>query len=87
MIVKGVIMQGVPHGLRRSLRTWAGESGYAREVAEAALARTVGDNSVERAYLDTTYFERRKPLMQAWADFLDKPKPEEGSYVLKLRAV
>jgi integrase len=85
MIVKGVITQGVPHGLRRSLRTWAGESGYAREIAEAALAHTVGDNSVERAYLDTTYFERRKPLMQAWADFLDKPMPEEGSNVVSFR--
>ncbi len=46
MIVKGVITQGVPHGLRRSVRTWACEGGYAREVAEEVLSHTLGDNSV-----------------------------------------
>jgi integrase len=86
MVAKGTITQGVPHGLRGSLRTWAGDNGFAPEVAEAALAHTVGNNSVERAYLGTTYYDRRKPLMQAWADFLDMPLPEEGSNVVDIQA-
>ena len=38
-------------------------------VAEAALAHAVG-NSVEQAYHRTDLLEKRRELMQAWADFL-----------------
>ena len=54
-----------PHGLRSSFRTWCGETGVAREVAEAALAHTVG--GVEAAYSRGDYLERRRPVMDDWA--------------------
>ena len=57
------------HGLRASFRTWAAECTDApREVAEAALAHRVGDD-VERAYARTTFFDRRRALMDDWAKF------------------
>ena len=54
-----------PHGLRASFRTWCGETGVPREVAEAALAHTVG--GVEAAYSRGDYLERRRPVMNNWA--------------------
>jgi integrase len=56
------------HGFRATFRTWAGDSGYPRELAEQALAHAVGDKT-EQAYNRTNYLERRRPMMQTWADF------------------
>jgi hypothetical protein len=39
------------------------------EPAESAVAQTVG-NSVVQAYQRSSMLERRRPLMQAWADFV-----------------
>ena len=60
----------VPHGFRSSFRNWSAESGYSREVAEAALAHSVSRNQVESSYLSTDLFDRRHELMQAWSDYI-----------------
>lgn len=63
--------QGIPatpHGSRSSFRDWCASEGVDRTVAEASLAHTV--QGVEGAYLRTTVFERRRRLMQGWADYL-----------------
>ena len=60
----------VPHGFRSSFRNWSAESGYSREVAEAALAHSVSRNQVESSYLSTDLFDRRRELMQVWSDYL-----------------
>lgn len=57
------------HGFRSSFRDWCSEKGYARDLAERALAHTV-QNKVEAAYHRTDLLEQRRPLMQAWADFI-----------------
>jgi integrase len=57
-----------PHGFRSTFRDWCGDNGVARELAEAALAHTVG--GVEGAYLRSTMALRRKPVMQDYADFV-----------------
>jgi integrase len=54
------------HGFRSSFRDWASEQGYARDLAERALAHTVA-NKVEAAYHRTDLLEQRRPLMEAWA--------------------
>ena len=60
----------VPHGMRSSFRDWAAECSDApREVCEIALAH-VAANRVERAYRRTDLFERRRKLMQEWADYI-----------------
>ncbi len=62
----------VPHGFRSSFRDWCGDcSGEAREVAEAALAHVI-QNKAEAAYARSDLFERRRALMQAWADYLSR---------------
>jgi integrase len=58
------------HGFRSSFRDWAGdETTFPREIAEAALAHQVG-SAVERAYRRSDAIEKRRALMQAWANFL-----------------
>ncbi|MET3232689.1 UNVERIFIED_ORG: integrase [Burkholderia sp. 1263] len=54
------------HGFRSSFRDWASEHGYARDVAERALAHTVA-NKVEAVYHRTDLLEQRRPMMEAWA--------------------
>lgn len=56
------------HGFRSSFRDWAGEATeFPRELAEAALAHVVGDET-ERAYRRGDALERRRTLMNAWAE-------------------
>lgn len=54
------------HGFRSSFRDFASEHGYARDLAERALAHAVA-NQVEAAYHRTDLLEQRRPLMEAWA--------------------
>jgi integrase len=64
------------HGLRATFRTWAAEAtDYPREIAEAALSHRVGDD-VERAYARTTFFDKRKAMMEEWSGFAtQRPHP------------
>lgn len=58
------------HGFRSSFRDWAAErTAFPREVAEQALAHTIGDK-VEAAYRRGDLFEKRQRLMAGWAQFL-----------------
>lgn len=57
------------HGFRSSFRDWAGEeTNFPREVAEGALAHATGD-ATERAYRRGDALEKRRALMDAWAQF------------------
>ncbi len=58
-----------PHGMRTSFRTWCGETGQSRELAEQALAH-VNPNKVEVAYMRSDLFERRRNLMEQWAEYI-----------------
>jgi integrase len=61
------------HGFRSTFRTWAAErTSFAPAVVEAALAHVVGDE-VERAYLRSDLFQKRRRLMDSWAEFCMKP--------------
>lgn len=58
------------HGFRSAFRDWTGdETDFAREIAEAALAHVIGDKA-EQAYRRGDALERRRKLMEAWADYL-----------------
>jgi integrase len=72
------------HGFRATFRTWvAEETNYPSEVAEAALAHKI-PNEVERAYKRTTFFDKRRELMQSFADFTDGPAT--GDKVVPIKA-
>jgi integrase len=57
------------HGFRSSFRDWAGETTeHKREVIEQALAHQLADQA-EAAYQRGDYMEKRKVLMNDWADY------------------
>ncbi len=64
----GLAKRSTVHGFRSSFRDWCAHTGKPREVAEAALAHTVG--GVEGAYFRSDLFERRRRLMDSWAAYL-----------------
>ena len=71
MLLRRIGAETTVHGFRSSFRDWAGEaSTFPREVAEAALAHTVGD-ATERAYRRGDALEKRRKLMEAWAGFVE----------------
>jgi integrase len=57
------------HGFRSTFRDWAAErTSFPSEVVEMALAHAVG-SKVEAAYRRGDLFEKRRRLMDAWAEF------------------
>ena len=85
MVLRRMKVTGVTvHGFRSSFRDWVGEAtNFPREVAEAALAHTVGDK-VERAYRRSDALEKRRKLMEAWAQFCE---PRTNANVVPMRTV
>ena len=71
------------HGFRSTFRDWAAEqTNFPREPAELALAHSVGD-AVERAYARGDLLEKRRKLMEAWANYCAR-EPEDAK-VLTLK--
>jgi len=57
------------HGFRSSFRDWAAETTeHRREVIEQALAHSLADQA-EAAYQRGDYMQKRKLLMNNWADY------------------
>ena len=66
----GLAERTTVHGFRSSFKTWTLEqTDTPWDVSEAALAHILG-NSTEQAYARSDLFERRRVLMQQWADYL-----------------
>lgn len=64
-----------PHGFRSSFRDWAGDcTEHPREIAEAALAHTIG-NAVEQSYRRGDALAKRRLLMDDWAAYLAAAPP------------
>ena len=62
--------RGTPHGFRSSFRDWAGEeTDTDHAVMELSLAHQVG-TAVERSYARSDLFDRRRSLMDAWAEYV-----------------
>jgi integrase len=61
------------HGFRSTFRDWAGDcSHFPREIAEAALAHTLGE--VERAYRRGDALAKRRDMLTDWAAFCQQHK-------------
>lgn len=66
------------HGFRSAFRDWAGDrTDFPREIAEAALAHTVGD-ATERAYRRGDALAKRRQLMETWAAHCASKEKEDG---------
>jgi integrase len=87
MVLRRMKLEDVTvHGFRSAFRDWAGnETHFPRELAEAALAHVIGDKA-EQAYRRGDALEKRRALMDAWANYCE-PKTESGGInVIALRA-
>lgn len=63
------------HGFRSTFRDWAAErTNIPGEVVEMALAHAV-ESKTEAAYRRTDLFDKRRRLMDAWAEYCVKRKP------------
>jgi len=66
----GLADRATVHGFRSSFKNWTLEqTDTPWAVSETALAHSLG-NSTEQAYARSDLFERRRALMQNWADYL-----------------
>jgi integrase len=70
MLMRRMGVDATTHGFRSSARSWMGDTGVDFEVAENCLGHLVG-NTVTRAYLRTSMVERQRPVLEAWAQFLE----------------
>ncbi len=71
----------VQHGFRSTFRDWVSErTNYPNEVAEMALAHTVG-NKVEAAYRRGDLLDKRRQMMDDWAAFCVMVEPASNNVV------
>lgn len=77
----------VPHGFRATFRVWLAEqTNYPDEIRKAASGHKVSD-TVKQAYERTTFFDKRRNLMNEWSKFLETPsqKKSKVSTVVPIR--
>jgi integrase len=75
------------HGFRSSFRDWAAEqTNFPNEVCEMALAHAVGDK-VEAAYRRGDLFEKRRRLMDTWAEYCGRPNHSGNVTPLRSRSI
>lgn len=67
-----------PHGFRSSFRDWCAEQNIDRQIAESALAHSVG-NATEAAYLRSDMFELRRRAMVDWGAYVSMQFEENYS--------
>jgi len=77
MLLRRMGIEGVTvHGFRSTFRDWASDAANApREVAELSLAHKVGSD-VERAYARSDLLDKRRALVEEWAEFVTGAKIE-----------
>jgi integrase len=74
----------VPHGFRSTFRDWAAErTNFQNHIVEMALAHAIGDE-VEAAYRRGDLFDKRRRLMNAWAEYANSAV--EAPRVLQFKA-
>lgn len=75
MVMRRLNVDVTIHGFRSAFRDWAGDrTSFPREIAEAALAHAIG-NRVEEAYRRSDALEKRRGLMEAWANYCEPGSP------------
>jgi integrase len=75
-LVRGMRIDATVHGFRSTFRDWAAErTAFPHEVCEMALAHTIS-NAAEAAYRRGDLFEKRRKLMEAWAEYVALPQVE-----------
>ena len=68
-LMKELGLDGTPHGMRASFRSWCSDKGHPPDLAEKALGHAL--KGIQRAYNRGAMLNRRRSLMQDWADEID----------------
>lgn len=77
----GVADRATAHGFRSTFRDWGAErTAFPHDVLEMALAHQIS-NKVEAAYRRGSLLDKRRQLMQAWANFSDAVSGEAENVV------
>ncbi len=75
-VMRRMEVDAVPHGFRSTFRDWAGDcTDHRRDVAEFALAHKLSDE-VEAAYRRGDALEKRRRMMEDWANFCDPARSQ-----------
>jgi integrase len=78
-------VDAVPHGFRSTFRDWAAEqTRYPDEIRKAASGHAISD-AVKASYERTDLLDRRRSLMNEWANFIDQPSSTKVSNVTPIR--
>ena len=71
-VMRRMEVDAVPHGFRSTFRDWVGDcTNHPRDVAEFALAHKLSDK-VDASYRRSDALEKRRQMMEEWADFCAK---------------
>ena len=70
-LVSGLDLGGTLHGFRSTFRVWAADQSVSREIAELCLAHRIG-SAAEQAYARGHVLDRRRDVMEAWAQYLTR---------------
>jgi integrase len=85
-VMKAMGRRETVHGFRSSFSDWAADNtAFPQEVREQALSHAIS-NKVEAAYRRGALLEKRRRLMDAWADFCAKPIPAGVTRLQKVDA-
>ena len=76
--------QMTSHGFRTLASTRLNELGFDPDVIESQLAH-VDRNAVRRIYNRAEYADKRRTMMQSWADYLDGLKSDKQKKVVAIR--
>jgi integrase len=80
-VMKGMGVEGTPHGFRSSFRDWCAEmTGFPSELAEMSLAHAI-KGKAEAAYFRSDVMAKRRRLMDAWARYVTSPAPAKSEVV------
>jgi integrase len=78
MLLRRMKSEITVHGFRSTFRDWGSETtSFSHEVCEMALAHTIA-NKAEAAYRRGDLFDKRRKLMEAWAEYCATQKADKA---------
>lgn len=85
MLCRRMKVEAVPHGFRSTFKDWCSETtSYLDMLSEVALAHNVGTET-QQAYRRGDLFDKRRRLMDAWAEHVNTVQVEAGENVTPIR--
>lgn len=87
MLCRRMGVDAVPHGFRSTFKDWCAETtSFPDMVSEMALAHGIS-NEVQAAYRRGDLFDKRRRLMDTWAEYLNVVQVEAVGNVTPIRGV